>query len=103
MSIKGYWWNKAKEASAVVGWFPTVILAQWQWETGNFTSNNLTKNNNIAGQTWLPYMGEASKGTARAEGGFYIKYADPVEGYTDFILCNPRYANVRICQPRKRK
>ncbi|MGG1519535.1 glucosaminidase domain-containing protein [Paenibacillus oryzisoli] len=91
------WWNKAKEASLDTGWFPTVILAQWQLETGNFTSSNLHINNNIAGQTWQPYMSESLKGTPRpaSEGGFYIKYDDPVAGYVDFILQNGRYADVR--------
>ncbi|MGG1555016.1 glucosaminidase domain-containing protein [Paenibacillus ferrarius] len=92
------WWNKAKEAGLETGWFPTVILAQWQLETGNFTSANLLNNNNIAGQTWQPYMGTALKGTARpaAEGGYYIKYVDPVVGYVDFIKKNRRYAGVRL-------
>ncbi|RTE09294.1 glucosaminidase domain-containing protein [Paenibacillus whitsoniae] len=91
------WWNKAREASLEIGWFPTVILAQWQLETGNFTSSNLRVNNNIAGQTWQPYMSQSLKGTPRpaSEGGFYIKYDDPIEGYVDFILQNRRYADVR--------
>jgi hypothetical protein len=94
---KDDWWEKAKEASAIISWFPTVILCQWQLETGNFKSANLLNNNNIAGQTWQPYMGEAMKGTARPanEGGYYIRYADPVDGYVDFIQKNPRYSHVK--------
>lgn len=50
-------------------------------------------NNNIAGQTWQPYMSEVLRGSARpkVEGGYYIKYADPVIGYVDFIQTNGRY------------
>ncbi|MFH5187093.1 glucosaminidase domain-containing protein [Paenibacillus sp. TAB 01] len=99
MSVdKNYWWSKAKEASALVGWFPTVILAQWQLETGAFTSNNLLVNNNIAGQTWTAQYPESMKGTARPakEGGYYVRYDDPVEGYIDFISRNSRYKGV--CQ-----
>lgn len=97
---KEYWWGKAIEAAAVVGWYPTVIFAQWAWETGHFTSANLLHNNNIAGQTWQPYMGERMKGTPRpaAEGGYYIRYDDPVTGYTDFISKNGRYARVKDAQ-----
>lgn len=97
MRDKSYWWAEAKKASAIVGWFPTVILAQWQWETGNFSSSNFVNNNNIAGQTWREYMPEFMKGTARpkVEGGYYIKYEDAVDGYVDFIQKNPRYSNVR--------
>ncbi|CAH1203017.1 hypothetical protein PAECIP111891_02202 [Paenibacillus allorhizoplanae] len=92
-----YWWGKAKEASSIIGWFPTVIFAQWQHETGHFTSSNFTKNNNIAGQTWQSYMPLSMKGSARpsAEGGYYIRYDDPVTGYVDFIQKNGRYANVK--------
>lgn len=93
-----YWWGKAKESSEQVGWFPTVILAQWQLETGHFQSSNFVNNNNIAGQTWQSYMPESMKGTARtkAEGGYYIRYDDPVTGYVDFIKKNGRYANVKL-------
>jgi hypothetical protein len=93
-----YWWGKAKEASQQVGWFPTVILAQWQLETGHFTSSNFVNNNNIAGQTWQSYMPESMRGTARpkAEGGYYIRYDDPVIGYVDFIQKNGRYTNVKL-------
>ena len=96
MRDKSYWWAEAKKAGAIVGWFPTVILAQWQVETGNFSSSNFVNNNNIAGQTWREYMPEFMKGTARptAEGGYYIKYDDAVDGYVDFIKKNPRYSNV---------
>ncbi|WNR44878.1 glucosaminidase domain-containing protein [Paenibacillus roseipurpureus] len=97
MDLK-YWWERAKTASEQVGWFPTVILAQWQHETGDFRSNNFVKNNNIAGQTWQNYMPEAIRGTARpaAEGGYYIRYDDPVTGYVDFIKNNGRYAGVKL-------
>lgn len=93
-----YWWGRAKEASTIIGWFPTVIFAQWQHETGHFTSSNFTKNNNIAGQTWQSYMPLSMKGTARpaAEGGYYIRYDDPVTGYVDFIKKNGRYAGVKL-------
>lgn len=97
MRDKRYWWEEAKKASSIVGWFPTVILAQWQHETGNFSSPNFVNNNNIAGQTWRDYMPEFMKGTARpkAEGGYYIKYDDAVDGYTDFIQSNKRYSHVK--------
>ncbi|MBA2943227.1 glucosaminidase domain-containing protein [Paenibacillus sp. CGMCC 1.16610] len=93
-----YWWGRAKEASLQVNWLPTVILAQWQLETGHFQSFNFINNNNIAGQTWQSYMPLSMKGTPRpsAEGGFYIRYDDPVIGYVDFIQKNGRYANVKI-------
>ncbi|MZQ83068.1 hypothetical protein GQF01_13220 [Paenibacillus sp. 5J-6] len=98
MINKVEWWEKAKEASKQTGWLPTVILAQWQHETGNFASANLMNNNNIAGQTWQPYMSEALRGSARpkVEGGYYIKYADPVIGYVDFIQTNGRYKDVKL-------
>jgi len=94
---KRYWWGKALEASNLVGWFPTVILAQWQLETGNFMSPNLRNNNNIAGQTWTSQYPVSMIGTPRpkAEGGYYVKYADPVDGYVDFIRRNPRYHKVQ--------
>jgi hypothetical protein len=97
LSIKDYWWSKAIEASQMIGWFPTVILAQWQLETGNFTSSNLQRNNNIAGQTWYKGLPETMKGTARPpnEGGFYIRYDDPVDGYVEFIQQNGRYRGVK--------
>ncbi|NOU68404.1 hypothetical protein GC096_30720 [Paenibacillus sp. LMG 31461] len=99
MNVKDqtYWWGKAKEASAIIGWFPTVIFAQWQHETAHFTSSNFTKNNNIAGQTWQSYMPLSMKGTARpaAEGDYYIRYNDPVTGYVDFIQKNGRYEDVK--------
>lgn len=93
-----YWWGKAKEASLQVGWLPTVILAQWQVETGHFQSFNFVNNNNIAGQTWQSYMPLSMKGTPcpSAEGGFYIHYEDPVFGYVDFIQKNGRYAKKLI-------
>lgn len=104
MSID-YWWGKAKEASAIIGWFPTVILAQWQHETGHFTSSNFLNNNNIAGQTWRSYMPESMRGTARptVEGGYYIRYDDPVTGYIDFIQKNGRYANVKLMETEEKQ
>lgn len=100
---KFYWWQKAQEASALVGWLPTVIFAQWQVETGHFTSPNFVNNNNIAGQTWQNYMPESMRGTARpqAEGGYYIRYDDPVSGYVDFIRKNGRYAKVKLQKTEK--
>lgn len=43
-------------------------------------------------------MPESMRGTARpaAEGGYYIRYDDPVTGYVDFIQKNGRYANVKL-------
>lgn len=91
------YWKYAQEAGQKVGWFPTVIFAQWQWETADFTSNNLQANNNIAGQTWTPQYSENMKGSPRpeSEGGFYVRYDSPVDGYVDFIQRNPRYAGVK--------
>ncbi|WP_088041056.1 glucosaminidase domain-containing protein [Bacillus sp. EAC] len=87
----------AQEASNKIGWLPEVIFTQWQVETAHFTSNNFKKNNNIAGQTWTSGLPKSSRGTARpfSEGGYYIKYNDPVQGYVDFILNNPRYSKVK--------
>jgi len=90
----------AQEASKKIGWLPEVIFTQWQVETAHFTSNNFKKNNNIAGQTWTSGLPVSSKGTARpaSEGGYYIKYNDPVQGYVDFILNNPRYSRIKQFQ-----
>jgi len=87
----------AQEVSKKIGWLPEVIYTQWQVETAHFTSKNFKKNNNIAGQTWYPGLPLSSRGTARPknEGGYYIKYNDPVQGYVDFILNNPRYSKVK--------
>ncbi len=89
------YWQWALDASAQTGWHPLFIYSQWQNESGNFTSNNFKNNNNLAGQTWTENS-EYPKGTARpaSEGGWYIKYPDPVVGYVDFINRNPRYGNV---------
>ena len=91
------YWEKAKRAALLVHWFPEVILTQWMVETAHFTSNNFKKNNNIAGQTWHKGIPEKMKGSARprGEGGYYIKYDDPIIGYCDFILKNPRYKDVK--------
>lgn len=87
----------AEDASKKIGWLPEVIFTQWQLETANFTSNNFIKNNNIAGQTWTKNMPIEMRGSNRPknEGGYYIKYDNPVDGYVDFILTNPRYKNVK--------
>jgi len=91
------YYQLAIEASKIIEWLPEVILSQWQVETAHFTSNNFLKNNNIAGQTWQTYMPLSIKGSARpkGEGGFYIKYANPVDGYVNFIEKNPRYSKVK--------
>ena len=91
------WYSEAKKAAKEIGWLPQVVMCQWQWETGHFKSNNLKKNNNIAGQTWYEGCGYP-KGTKRPEreGGYYIKYPDPVTGYVDFIKKNQkRYGKVK--------
>lgn len=90
------YWEMALEASKHTGWHPLFIMSQWQLETGHFKSNNLKQNNNIAGQTWTE-SSKYPKGTARPanEGGWYIKYPDPVTGYVDFILTNTRYNKVK--------
>ena len=87
----------AKQASAQTGWDPDTIFAQWAWETGWFSSPNFKNNNNIAGQTWHSGLPASMKGTARPanEGGNYIKYEDPVQGYVEFVNNNSRYANVK--------
>jgi hypothetical protein len=87
----------AKRAAKELGWLPEVIYSQWALETGWFKSNNFLTNNNIAGQTWYEGCGYP-KGTRRsaAEGGYYIKYPDPVIGYVNFITSNlKRYGHVK--------
>jgi murein DD-endopeptidase MepM/ murein hydrolase activator NlpD len=90
-------WNWALKASRETGWSPILILSQWQIETAHFSSDNFLNNHNIAGQTWHEGIPESMKGSARPieEGGHYIKYSDPVEGYISFILENPRYDGVK--------
>lgn len=98
MSEETKFYKLAIEASKKTGWFPEVIFTQWQVETGHFKSENLRKNNNIAGQTWAKGIhSESMKGSPRpkAEGGFYIKYSDPVQGYVDFIKKSKRFAKVK--------
>ncbi|WP_235822208.1 glucosaminidase domain-containing protein [Gottfriedia luciferensis] len=97
MSNTVKYFQLAQEVSKKIGWLPEVIYTQWQVETAHFTSKNFKKNNNIAGQTWYPGLPQSSKGTARpkSEGGYYIKYDDPITGYVDFILSNPRYSKVK--------
>lgn len=87
----------AVRAGMATGWDPDVIYAQWILETGNFTSPNFRNNKNIAGQTWHSGLPTSMRGTARPrnEGGYYIKYTDPVQGYIDFIHNNSRYKNVK--------
>lgn len=87
----------ACEAAQELGWLPQTIFSQWVHETGWFKSNNYRTNKNIAGQTWYEGCGYP-KGTPRSsnEGGYYIKYADPVVGYVDFITHNlKRYGKVK--------
>lgn len=95
--VEADYWQWALDASAGTGWDPIFILAQWRHETGNFTSSNFVKNNNIAGQTWTPKYPESMKGTARprVESGWYLRYDDAVQGYVDFVNENPRYSKVK--------
>ena len=99
MTDLNYWYKKAIEASEQTGWLPEVILAQWQVETDNFTSDNFKENNNLAGQTWFEGS-KYPKGTARPnnKGGYYINYPDAVEGYVDFINTSNRYSKVKTMQ-----
>ena len=92
----GDYWALANVAAQQTGWHPLFIYSQWQVETGHFKSRNFRENNNLAGQTWHPGS-KYPKGTARPknEGGYYIKYPSPVEGYVDFVLNNQRYKNVK--------
>jgi hypothetical protein len=94
MFEKEYQWACA--AAKELGWLPQTIFSQWVLETGWFKSNNFKTNNNIAGQTWYEGCGYP-QGTSRGrEGGFYIKYPDPVRGYVDFITRNVRrYGQVK--------
>lgn len=94
---EGDYWAFAQRAAKETGWDPVFIYSQWQHETADFTSNVFRKNNNLAGQTWNQNMPASIKGTARpaAEGGHYIRYKDPVEGYVDFVQNNPRYRYVK--------
>lgn len=89
------YWFFAQKAAERSGWDPYLILSQWQLESGYFKSNNFLKNNNIAGQTWHKGLPVEMKGTARKEGGYYIKYKNPVDGYIEFILSNKRYQHIR--------
>jgi hypothetical protein len=87
----------ACEAAKQIGWLPQVVFSQWVHETGWFKSNNFKNNKNLAGQTWYEGCGYP-KGTARPrhEGGYYIKYPDPVRGYVSFIMANNRrYGKVK--------
>ena len=84
----------AVEAGDQLGWDPLLIYSQWRHETGNFTSDVFVQNNNLAGLTWYPDSGY-EKGTPRPEGGHYINYPTPVEGYIDFIERSPRYGQVK--------
>ena len=99
MTDLNYWYKKAIEASEQTGWLPEVILAQWQVETDNFTSDNFKENNNLAGQTWFEGS-KYPKGTARPnnKGGYYINYPDAVAGYVDFINTSNRYSKVKTMQ-----
>lgn len=89
------YWVFAQKASELSGWDPYLILSQWQLESAHFTSNNFLKNNNIAGQTWHKGLPVEMKGTMRKEGGHYIKYQNPIDGYIEFITSNERYKHIR--------
>jgi hypothetical protein len=97
MANEAKYWILANKAAKQLGWLAETIFTQWSWETAHFTSANLLNNNNIAGQTWTSANPTSMRGTARAEkeGGYYIKYADPVQGYVDFIKKNHRYDGVK--------
>lgn len=96
MTNEAKYWILANQAAKEIGWKAETIYSQWVWETAHFTSNNLVKNNNIAGQTWYEGCGYP-KGTARpkTEGGYYIKYPNAAKGYVDFIKKNNRYSKVK--------
>ncbi|PGS46818.1 hypothetical protein COC46_20545 [Bacillus sp. AFS041924] len=86
------------EVSKKIGWLlAEVIFTQWQVETAHFTSKNFKKNNNFAGQTCHPGLPLSSRGTVKpkSEGGYYIKYDDPIKGYVDFVLSHSRYDKVK--------
>jgi hypothetical protein len=98
MTINQTYWKQAQKTASILGWDSLLIYSQWQLETGHFSSNNFKNNNNIAGQTWNSKLHPLSmRGTARptGEGGYYIKYPSPVEGYIDFIKKNHRYDDVK--------
>jgi collagenase-like PrtC family protease len=93
MYEKEYAWSC--DAAKELGWLPQTIFSQWALETGWFKSFNYVHNNNIAGQTWYQAC-KFPKGSARQEGGYYIKYDDPVVGYVSFVRANARrYAKVK--------
>ncbi|PGK51556.1 hypothetical protein CN918_27580 [Priestia megaterium] len=93
---EGDYWAYANVAAQQTGWSALFIYSQWQIESAHFTSPNFRNNNNLAGQTWHPGS-KYPKGTARpkSEGGYYIKYPSPVEGYVDFVNSNQRYKHVK--------
>jgi hypothetical protein len=97
MANEAKYWILANKAAKAIGWLPETIFTQWAWETAHFTSANLLKNNNIAGQTWTKANPMSIRGTARPanEGGYYIKYSDAAQGYVDFIKKNHRYDGVK--------
>lgn len=97
MANEAKFWILANAAAIQTGWLPETIFTQWSWETARFTSHNLEANNNIAGMTWTPNCGYP-KGSARLEGGYYIKYPSVVDGYVSFIKKNHRYDNVRTAK-----
>lgn len=93
------YWKYAQDAAKQIGWLPETIFTQWAWETAHFTSSNLKNNNNIAGQTWYVGCGyERGTPRPRNEGGYYIKYNSPVDGYVAFIKKNHRYDNVKLAK-----
>jgi hypothetical protein len=100
MSNEAKYWLLANKAAKQIGWLAETIFTQWAWETSHFTSNNLINNNNIAGQTWTSANPLSMRGTARpkSEGGYYIKYTDPAQGYVEFIKKNHRYDGVKIAK-----
>jgi hypothetical protein len=90
----------AVQAAQALHWNPDVILAQWELETGHFTSPVFKADNNFAGIKWnSPARNPGATGPGRAanDGGHYAHYptlAAGVQGYIDFVKANPRYSNV---------
>lgn len=84
----------AAEAAAALGWNPQFVYKQWALETGNFTSKLWVTDNNPAGIKWYPGMTYGTQGSPAPDGGYYARFADPVQGYVQFVKSNPRYSAV---------
>lgn len=94
----------AQQAANNLHWNPDVVLAQWELETGHFTSSVFQQDHNLAGIKWVnPARNPGATGPGRkaSDGGYYAHYntvADGVQGYIHFVGANPRYANVSSTQ-----